>query len=125
MLKLYRDVLHTIILEEFDFDLFVPFLNFQTSSWSNYFVTWITPQELPVVCTEVLHINISDEFDVNIDTVVWPFRNFNLAQGHVRYEQYNFTGIACIMQLYGEGHMKNLGQAEGLEHERCLFLCLK
>ncbi len=63
-------------LPKFDIDLSAPTLNFQTRSRSSCLVKMITPHELPAVCREVLHIKISDEFDVNIDfcLIFWNFQ---------------------------------------------------
>ncbi len=41
--------------------------NIQASPRLNCVVNTIIPQELPAVCSDVLHIKISDKFGVNLD----------------------------------------------------------
>ncbi len=89
LLKLYRNVLHIKILEEFDIDLYV---RFQTSSRSNCLVNVITnclvnvitPQEFHALCCklyrDILHSKISNGFNVDI---VWPFWTFKLAHSQI------------------------------------------
>ncbi len=58
-----------VFMDEFDVDLCVTFLNFQTSSRSSCLVKTITLQELPVSFhnfRDILHIKISDKFDVDV-----------------------------------------------------------
>ncbi len=75
------DVLYIKISDEFNIDLCVTFLNFQTSSRSSCLVNTITLQELPVsFCNFTEVFSTSKSQIISMLTFVWPFWPFKL--GH-------------------------------------------
>ncbi len=73
------------ISDEFDIDICVTFLNFQSSSQSSYLVNAITQQELPVSCPNftglIVHIKISDEFNIDLCLTFLNFQTRSLSNG--------------------------------------------
>ncbi len=54
VLKHYSDVLYIKIIDKFDIDICLTFLNFQTSPSSNCLADAITPQMLPALCHNLI-----------------------------------------------------------------------
>ncbi len=70
---LYSGVLHIKILDDFDVDLCVTFLNFQTCSKSGCIVNMITPQQLHASCNFTEIFFTSKSLTSSMLPFVWPF----------------------------------------------------
>ncbi len=67
-------MLYINISDEFNIDLSVTLATFQTRSRSTYLVRMMNAWILSQIYCNVLHINISDKFDVNFLWALWPFQ---------------------------------------------------